>query len=244
MARCAQRDEKCAAERGVIDRVYYRKGGGCVGSREWAGLRSLPVVSVEDGRTLLRVGGVIQSVAVDERYEPDFWDAMIPDQQPLSALILGMGGGTIASLLARRHANVPTLGIERDPRIARMAREQFGVSLLANVQIIEADAFEFVETCQNTFDLICVDLYVGGHLEHGVLGASFLRSVARLLTPSGTAVFNLWSSTYLPDQLRRLARVLQIEDIREVGHNVLVHCKARPFVRIMSTGGHTSTYSC
>jgi spermidine synthase len=212
-----------------------------VGRRAWAALRSLPVVSVEEGRTLLRVGGVIQSVAVDERYEPDFWDAMIPDRRPESALILGMGGGTIATLLARRHAGVPTLGIERDSRIARLSRERFGLNLLANVQIIEADAFAFVETCASAFDLICVDLYVGGRMEHGVLGASFLRHIARLLSPGGSAVFNLWSSSYLPDHLRRLGRVLQIEDVREVGENVLVHCKARPFVRIISTGGHTST---
>jgi hypothetical protein len=30
---------------------------------------------VEDGRVVLRVGGVIQSVAVDDGYESDVWDA-------------------------------------------------------------------------------------------------------------------------------------------------------------------------
>jgi spermidine synthase len=165
---------------------------------------------------------------------------MLPERRPESALILGMGGGTVASLLARRFPDVPTLGIERDTRIARMARERFGVEQLANVQIIEADAFAFTETCRSTFDLICVDLYVAGRMEHGVLGASFLRKVARLLTPEGKAVFNLWSSPYLQDHLRRLQRSLQIEDVREVGQNVLVHCTARPLVRIMSTVGHAT----
>jgi spermidine synthase len=204
------------------------------------------VVTVEDGRTLLRVGGVIQSVAVDEHYESDIWDAMIPDRRPGSVLILGMGGGTLASLLARRYAGVPTLGVERDARIARLARGRFGLDRLAQVQVLEADAFEFVETCGATFDLVCVDLYVGGRMEHGVLGAAFLRQIARLLAPDGTAVFNLWSSKYLPDQLRRVERVLQIENVREVGQNVLVHCTARPFVAIMNIGSRradTSTLS-
>jgi spermidine synthase len=191
------------------------------------------VVCVEDGRTLLRVGGVIQSVAVDEHYASDIWDAMIPDRRPGSVLILGMGGGTLANLLARRYAGVPTLGIERDTRIARLARERFGLDRLAHVQVMEADAFEFVEACGATFDLVCVDLYVGGRMEHGVLGAGFLRQIARLLAPDGKAVFNLWNSKYLPDQLRRVERVLQIEDVREVGQNLLVHCTARPFVSVM-----------
>jgi spermidine synthase len=209
-----------------------------VGRGEWAGVRTLPVVSVENGRTLLRVGGVIQSVVVDDRYEPDFWDAMIPERRPESVLILGMGGGTIASLLARRHAGVPTLGVERDARIVRLARERFGLAQLQNVQVVQADAFDFVQMCTNTFDLVCVDLYVGGRMEHGVLGAAFLRSVARLLATDGVAVFNLWSSRYLPDQFRRLERVLQIVDVREVGENVLAYCSLRPLVRIMMTSGH------
>lgn len=204
-----------------------------MGRREWAGPRTLPVVSVEDGRTLLRVGGVIQSVAVDEHYVPDFWDAMIPDRRPERVLILGMGGGTIASLIARRHAGAAVLGIERDARIARLARERFGLDRLAQVQILEADAFAFVETCQLTFDLVCVDLYVAGRMEHGVLGAPFLRQVARLLAPDGMAVFNLWASRYLPDHLRRLERTLDIMDVREIGQNVIVHCAARPLVRLI-----------
>ena len=232
MASCGHRTWVCA--RTLWRRLHLgQRMGGHVGRGVWAGTRALPVVSVEDGRTLLRVGGVIQSVAVDERYEPDVWDAMIPDQRPDSVLILGMGGGTIASLLSRRYAGVPTLGIERDARVVRLARERFGVSLLANVQIVEADAFDFVETCERTFDVICVDLYVGGRLEHGVLGSVFLRALARLMNPEGHAVFNLWCSSYLPDQLRRIERVLQLTDVREVGQNVLVYCSTRPLVTIL-----------
>src|SRR5690348_12385037 len=57
-----------------------------------------PMVVVEAGRKVLRVGGVIQSVHVDEGYEPDVWDAMLPRERPQSALILGLGGGTMAQL--------------------------------------------------------------------------------------------------------------------------------------------------
>jgi spermidine synthase len=204
-----------------------------VGRGEWAGARACPVVSLEKGRTLLRVGGVIQSVLVDEHHQPDVWDAMLPVQRPESVLILGLGGGTIASLLTRRFGPVPIMGVERDARIAALARESFGLSKQPNVQIVVADAFDFLPRCQVRFDLICVDLYVAGKMEHGVLSPDFLRALNRTLTPAGSAVFNLWSSPYLDDQLRRVQRGLHVQDILEVAHNVIVRCGHRPYVTML-----------
>ena len=205
-----------------------------MGRKEWAGTKVRPVISVEDGRTLLRVGGVIQSVVVDQQHQPDVWDAMLPTTCPESALILGLGGGTIATLLTRHFGPIPILGVERDPRIAELARQTFGLSGLPNIQIAVADAFTFLPQCQTHFDLICVDLYVAGRMEHGVLGAGFLHQINRVLAPGGTAVFNIWRSPYFHDHLRRLQRMLNVLDVSEVGGNVIVRCAARPLVTILS----------
>jgi hypothetical protein len=75
-------------------------------------------VRLENGRNVLRVGGVIQSVGVDASHIPDVWDAMLPQERPASALILGLGGGTIATLMTRRWGPLPIIGVERDPAIA------------------------------------------------------------------------------------------------------------------------------
>jgi spermidine synthase len=185
-------------------------------------------VTREQGRSLLRVAGVIQSVAVDEHHEPDVWDAMIPERRPAAALILGMGGGTIAALLTQRFGPLPIVGVEHDPRIVHLARESFGMRALPNVQIVVEDALSFVRQCRATFDLICVDLYTGGKLAHGVLDTSFLRAVSQLLSRDGVITINLWASAYLPDQLRRIQRVLPVHDVVEVGGNVVVHCGRWP----------------
>jgi spermidine synthase len=187
-------------------------------------------VTSEQGRSLLRVAGVIQSVSVDERHEPDVWDAMLPARRPETALILGMGGGTIAALLTRRYGPLPIVGVEHDPRIVHLARETFGMRDLPHVQIVVEDAISFVRQCRATFDLVCVDLYTGGKLTHGVLDVSFLRAVSGLLSRDGTITINLWASAYLPDQLRRIQRVLPVRDIVEVGSNVVVHCGKWPGV--------------
>jgi spermidine synthase len=148
-------------------------------------------VRLENGRKVLRVGGVIQSVGVDASHVPDVWDAMLPRERPASALILGLGGGTIATLMTRRWGPLPIVGVERDPAVAWLARHEFGLDALPHVEIVVADAFEYARRCERCFDAICVDLYVAGKLTHGVLGAAFLRDVARLLTPHGGVALNL-----------------------------------------------------
>jgi len=187
-----------------------------------------PAVQVEDGRVVLRVGGVIQSVAVDENYESDVWDAMLPQERPANVLILGLGGGTIAQFLTQRWGPVPITGVESDPAIALIARRAFGLEQLPHVRIVVADAFEFTRDCLERYDLICVDLYVAGKMAHGVLDPAFLRDVARLLIPEGTAAFNFWSGPYLSDQIRRLGRVLPVRDRRSAGDNVVIICGSLP----------------
>lgn len=189
--------------------------------------RVAPMVTVEDGRKVLRVGGVIQSVAVDERYTADVWDAMLPQRQPASALILGLGGGAIAQLMTRRWGPLPIVGVEMDPAVVWLARHEFGLDELAHLSIVTADAFDWVARCEQRFDAIAVDLYTAGKMAHGVLGASFLRDVRRLLTLRGEAAFNLWRSAYLSDQLRRVERVFSVMSIVEADDNLIVHAAPR-----------------
>jgi len=170
-----------------------------------------PRVTLEDGRKVLRVGGVIQSVAVDDRYTADVWDAMLPRRQPASALILGLGGGAIAQLITRRWGPLPIVGVELDPAVVWLARREFGLDALPHLRIVTADAFA----------------YLAGKLAHGTLGAAFLRDLRRLLTPRGEVSVNLWRSAYLADQLRRIERVFSVTGIDEADDNLVVHAVAR-----------------
>ncbi len=162
---------------------------------------ALPVVRIEAGRKVLRVGGVIQSGAVDETYQQDVWDAMLPRTQPANMLILGLGGGTIW-----------------------LAQHEFGLVDAPHVRVIVADAFTYLRDWREHFDAIAVDLYVAGKMAHGVLGSGFLRDIARTLTPTGTASFNLWHGPYVADALRRLSRLLPILAITEAEDNLVVCC--------------------
>jgi spermidine synthase len=195
-----------------------------MGRAKYAAAAVRPLVRLEEGRKVLRVGGVIQSVGVDAAYVPDVWDAMLPLERPHSALILGLGGGTIATLMTRRWGPLPIVGVEHDAAVAWLARSEFGLDALPNVEVCVADAFTYMHRCARRFDAICVDLFVAGHMTHGVLASSFLRDITRLLTPSGSVTFNLWRSAALEDQTRRLARHLHVLCQTTVDDNIVVRC--------------------
>ena len=115
------------------------------------GAQQTPMVVIEQGRPVLRVGGVIQSVGVNETYQADIWDAMLPRERPANALILGLGGGTIASLLAQRFGALPITGVERDPAVVWLARHEFGLDALAHLHIVVADAFDYAQHCREQY---------------------------------------------------------------------------------------------
>src|SRR5206468_5576446 len=106
-------------------------------------LRLLPRVWIGDdeGQTALLINGVVQSVLVgDGDLGPGYWPLMLPDARPKRALILGLGGGTLAHLLARRFGRVELTAVEIDPDVVRLAKSAFSVDALG-VEIVQRDAF-------------------------------------------------------------------------------------------------------
>lgn len=211
--------------------------------------RALPVrvAPREDGRLALQVGGVTQSVSVPEATgaaddadpaSAGYWALMLPPACPQSALLLGLGGGTTATLLARRCPGARMLGIERDMEVLALAREAFGLGALVGLEVMEADAFAWVATQYDSdgapwpdgarFDLICVDLFEAGRLAAGTLATPFLRRLAALLTPNGVVTLNLMVTGRTPEQLHRLRRVFHIEREVRLRGNLVVHLTPLP----------------
>jgi spermidine synthase len=182
----------------------------------------------DEGRPALVIDGVVQSVApVAGGPESGYWWAMLPDARPRRALILGLGGGTIAQLLVTRFGETAIVGVERDPAIVDFARRRLGLDL-PGLDVVVADAFSWVPDAAargERFDFVAVDLFDGADLARGALAKPFLREIRRLLTASGVAAFNLMLSRRLPRQLHRLGEVFRITKAVDEGLNVVVHCR-------------------
>lgn len=206
--------------------------------------RTLPVrvATREDGRLALLVGGVTQSISMAEvegaAPVDGYWGLMLPPECPRQALLLGLGGGAVATLLARRCPRARMVGVERDAEVLRLARESFGLDALAGLRVEQADAFLWVDA-QFTddgglaagamrYDLICVDLFEAGRLAAGTLATPFLRQIAALLTPGGVATFNLMVTGRTPEQLHRLRRVFSVVREQRLRGNLVVHLTPLP----------------
>jgi spermidine synthase len=163
---------------------------------------------------------------------PGYWELMLPIDCPRRALIVGLGGGTVAALLARRCPVVQIVGIERDQTVFALARTDFGLDEIAGLTVVVADAFTDIparaEREPGRYDFICLDLYEGGRLTPGTLATAFLRQLAALLSPAGTLSVNLFTTSRLGEQLHRLRRVFVVERELRTRGNVIIHGRLPP----------------
>src|SRR3954470_16900915 len=91
----------------------------------------------DDGRPVLLVDGTVQSVLADD--PSGYWSLMVPDVRPSRALLLGLGGGTIARLLADRFGALPIVGVDEDADVIGFAQEL--LRDLSDLDIVQADGF-------------------------------------------------------------------------------------------------------
>jgi spermidine synthase len=183
-----------------------------------------PRIGEDRGRTALLVDGVVQSVAVRSLDHSDgYWWEMLPDVRPRRALLLGLGGGTVARLLQTRFGDVSIVGVECDERVLELAR----VTLLADMPLEYelADAHEFLASSEPGFDYVCVDLFRGERLDRRIFGRPVLRQLERVVNRGGTVCFNLFYDKRTERSIARIARVLRVTRQVSRGKNVVVHTR-------------------
>lgn len=185
----------------------------------------------DEGRHALLVNGAVQSISVGEapprRNQPHgYWSAMLPDIVPRRALVLGYGGGTLATLLRHRFPEVSIVGVDLEPGLARVGREYLGLDP-GEVELVRADAITYVTECRERFDFVAVDLFRGHHPEARCFGTTFLRHLRRILEPGGRASFNVFEDSLLEERASRIDAVLPIARRTPVSGNVILLCVAR-----------------
>lgn len=106
-----------------------------------------------------------------------------------TVLMLGGGGGSLATMLARRGVAVTVVDI--DPEAEDLARRYFGLD--DRVRWITEDAEAFVRTCPDTFDALVIDACdARGTLEAFGTTTSLLDAL-RIVRAGGSLVLNIAS---------------------------------------------------
>ncbi len=107
-------------------------------------------------------------------------------------LLLGMGGGSVIhSLQNTFEYSKNIVAVEIDPEVIKLAKEEFGITTSKKLQIIEGDAFQFIKTSTEKFQLIIIDLFIDTHVPPIFYGKVFCKNVANLLQNNGSFLFNV-----------------------------------------------------
>jgi spermidine synthase len=114
-----------------------------------------------------------------------------------SALMLGLGGGSISTYLGRHMGDLPIDTVEIDPKVISAAKTFFGIRETPRVRYLEGDARVFLNRNKKTYDLILVDAFHGGYVPFHLLTREFYTLLRQRLTPTGTAAFNVHDGTKL-----------------------------------------------
>jgi len=181
-----------------------------------------------EGFPSLVADGVILSVDPAAGDPPfGYWTAMLPDARVHRALILGLGGGTLAHLLARRFPGVRITGIDNDAEVIAFARRHFALGAVANLTVRIADAIGYLAHCREQFDYVAVDLFHGHEFMRASLSRPFLRDVKRVASAHGEVAFNLFHDGRSTTRVSRIHRILPVVRVDRLPQNVVVHCAAQ-----------------
>ena len=157
---------------------------------------------IQDGKERrLVVGGLVQSINADaEDVEERIWGQLARvesgELRVENALILGLGGGTVAHLLTKKFGPIPIDGVEIDPLIVEIGKNFFDLGKLKNLNIIIGDAVDPISRQQfnhltiQPYDLVIVDLYCGSQYPKGAESDEFFAGLKNLTHPRGSIVFN------------------------------------------------------
>jgi spermidine synthase len=112
---------------------------------------------------------------------------LLHQKHPRRVLIIGCGGGSLATMLSREGTSVTLLDV--DPRAFAIARRYFHMP--ASVECHLADGARFLRRNLDRYDAIVVDAFVEGRIPSHFLTPSFHRLAKARLRRGGTVLINM-----------------------------------------------------
>lgn len=114
------------------------------------------------------------------------------DKLPIkNVLVLGVGLGSIPLLLETIfNKNYVYTLVEIDPKVIDLAQKYNLDHLKSPIEVVCADAFEFVQQCPQKFDLIAVDLFIDDVVPSVFETQAFLEALKTLMTEKSILLYN------------------------------------------------------
>lgn len=143
------------------------------------------------------------------------------DGTPNTALVLGLGGGTIPRVMRRHFPDMTIDIVEIDADVYKVAKEFFLFEPDANMTVHIQDGRQFMRRTRSEYDWIVLDAYNQHSIPFHLTTREFFEIVERCLAPGGVAACNVWSpysNEYHYSHINTLLSVFpRVYDLKAVG---------------------------
>lgn len=155
-------------------------------------------VTIDRGRLQLLSGNAIYSWDdLYRNFEVAFKELRLEQYGYQDVLLLGLGLGSVPYILEKKHhLRYHYTAVEWDETIAELAARYTLSRLQSSVEIVTADAEVFVDVCEETFDLLIVDIFEDDLVPPQFETLDFLEACNDLLRPGGLLLFNRLHGIY------------------------------------------------
>lgn len=149
-------------------------------------------VFLKNGRYQLCTTNAIYSYADKyDNFKESFDRLNLETPEVKNVLLLGFGLGSIPFMLEKVFGKKYTYtGVEIDEAVIYLASRYVMDELDSEIELIQADAYAFINQNHITYDLICIDIFVDDKIPELFLTEDFLRLVSDNLSKNGIILFN------------------------------------------------------
>lgn len=116
--------------------------------------------------------------------------------KPEKILLLGLGAGSAVDILNKKcHWPIEIIAVEFDADIIRLAKDEFDITRFNNLEITEADAFEWIKgNPELQYDLIIDDIFVDDRVPYACLEHDYLSDITKHLKENGIYFRNMMNN--------------------------------------------------
>jgi spermidine synthase len=140
------------------------------------------------------------SMALDDPFETDIEYinylhlSLAVKPNPESALVIGLGGGSLVKRMWRDYPALSIDAIELDEQVVAIARDYFELPEDPRIRVFVDDGRAFLGYCAETYDIIVIDAFDDDHIPQPLLTQEFLLTCRDHLSADGVIAYNVIGS--------------------------------------------------
>ncbi|MFT5657615.1 MAG: spermidine synthase [Gammaproteobacteria bacterium] len=112
--------------------------------------------------------------------------------KPQRILLLGTGGGSLVQFLRHHYPDSHLTSVDIDAELLELMHEKMQLPEASeHLTYVIDDAAHYLQYCDQQFDLILVDIFIGDQSPDWLLDADSMQRLYRLLSTRGSVAYNL-----------------------------------------------------